>query len=146
SEGLFAGLELDLPGQDGLTPFAVRSVESFLLLGQAKLTFTDRLGLAVQVVPTSARLFVVLVLALLEFSSIGLERPARFLEDHAVLVDRDLAAGQVLLAPIERLGPRCQLVFAGPQIGFLLVRDIRSLREPCLLGHNAGLSLGEVLR
>src|SRR5437899_17190 len=87
-EGLFAGLELDLPGQDSLTPLAVRSIEIFLLLGQAKLTLADRLGLTVQVVSTSARLFVVLVLALLELSPIGLERPARFLEDHAVLLLR----------------------------------------------------------
>src|SRR3989449_8907610 len=129
SEGLFAGLELDLPGQDGLTPFAVRGIESFLLLSQAKLTLADRLGLTVQVVPTSARCLVVLVLALLEFSSIGLERPARFLEDHAVLVDRDLAAGQLLLAPVERLGSRRQFVLASFQIGFLLVRQIRPLRE-----------------
>src|SRR2546422_962657 len=128
-EGLFAGLELNLPGQDSLTPLAVRSIEIFLLLGQAKLTLADRLGLTVQVVSTSARLFVVLVLALLELSPIGLERPARFLEDHAVLVDRDFAAGQLLLAAVERLGSRCQLVRAGFQIGFLLVRDIRPLRE-----------------
>src|SRR3989441_12335543 len=67
SEGLFAGLELDLPGQDGLTPFAVRGIESVLLLSQAKLTLADILGLTVQVVPTSARCLVVLVLALLEF-------------------------------------------------------------------------------
>src|SRR2546425_3961358 len=112
SEGLFAGLELDLPGKDGLAPLTVRGFETLLLLGQAKLTLADRLGLTVQVAPASARLFVGLVLALLEFSPIRLERAPSFLEDHAVLVHRDLAGGQLLLAPVERLVSRCQLGLA----------------------------------
>src|SRR5439155_1354259 len=73
-EGLFAGLELDLPGEDGVAPLTVRGFEALLLLGQAKLTRADRLGLTIQVAPASARLFVGLVLALLEFSPIRLER------------------------------------------------------------------------
>src|SRR3989442_2161004 len=109
------------------------------------LTPTPRLLLPIEVVATPAGFLVVLGSAFLEFLSIRLNRAPRFLDDHAVLLERHFPRAQVQLMRIERLGPRHQPILVALELALFLGEGIRSLRESCLVRRDARLPRREVL-
>src|SRR3989442_15721819 len=109
------------------------------------LTPTPRLLLPIEVVATPAGFLVVLGSAFLEFLSIRLERTPRFLDDHAVLLERHFPRAEVLLLRIERLRPRREPILVAPSLRLFLGKGIRSLREPYLVGRAARLPRREFL-
>src|SRR2546427_9519702 len=146
SKGLFAGFQLDLSGENRLALFGALGLEGLILLRQMELTLTQRLRLPIEVVATPARFLVVLGSAFLEFLSIRLERTPRFLDDHAVLLERHFPRAQVLLLSIERLRPRREPILVAPELRLFLGKGIRSLRESYLVGRDASLPRREFLR
>src|SRR5437867_13002168 len=80
SKGLFAGLELDLPGEDCLALFGALGLERLLFLRHAELTLTQGLRLPIEVVAPSAQFLVVLGAAFLEFPPLRFKRTPRFLD------------------------------------------------------------------
>src|SRR5207245_10437466 len=105
----------------------------------------QRLRLAIEVVAPSTQFLVVLCSAFLEFSPIRLERTPRFLDDHAVLLERHLPRALIFRLGNERLCPRRQPILVGLQLGVFLGKCIRSLRESCLVGRDASLPRREFL-
>src|SRR3989442_14525883 len=110
------------------------------------LTPTPRLLLPIEVVATPAGFLVVLGSAFLEFLSIRVERTPRFLDDHAVLLERHFPRAQVLFLSIEHLRPRRQAILVGFELGLFLGKGIRSLRKSCLFGRDASLPRREFPR